>query len=154
MEKTKAFIEERNVSCSNKLQTERTATTQVTWIIYTLTALSHLGILSCGYEMGISSGAMLTLEKVMILSPLWKQLIIIGALPSAILTLLIGSHLSDFLGRKKVIMAASCCYVLGSLISGLAVSKTMLLIGRLFTGVALGKYTVCFFLIFFLTFTI
>lgn len=110
----------------------------MTWIIYILTALSHLGILSCGYEMGISSGAMLTLEKVMILSPLWKQLIIIGALPSAVLTLLIGSHTSDFLGRKKVIMAASCFYILGSLISGLAVSKTMLLIGRLFIGVALG----------------
>ena len=137
MEERRLMRDNREAAFPSQVRTNKM---KVTRIIYIITALSQLSVLSLGYEMGISSGALLTLQKAMVLSPQWKQLVIAGALPSALFFTIIASHMSDFLGRKRVVMTASCAYILGSLLSGLAVDKIMLLIGRLFIGIGSGKY--------------
>eukprot|EP00106_Octopus_bimaculoides_P014933 XP_014782375.1 PREDICTED: proton myo-inositol cotransporter-like [Octopus bimaculoides] len=110
------------------------------YTLLVITLLTQVGVLSIGYDLGINSGAVLLVEnsKYMPLNPLWQQLIIAGALPSAIVITLFASQLSDIIGRKRTVMTAAVSYIVGAIISGAAVNRTMLLIGRLVIGCGHG----------------
>ncbi|CAI9740196.1 proton myo-inositol cotransporter isoform X1 [Octopus vulgaris] len=110
------------------------------YTLLVITLLTQVGVLSIGYDLGINSGAVLLVEnsEYMPLNSLWKQLIIAGALPSAIVITLFASQLSDIIGRKRTVMTAAVSYLVGAIISGAAVNRTMLLIGRLLIGCGHG----------------
>jgi MFS transporter, SP family, solute carrier family 2 (myo-inositol transporter), member 13 len=55
----------------------------------------------------------------------------VGALPAGMF--------SDKFGRKKVIISSSIIYGVGALLCAVAFSKWVLLIGRIFIGLGLGK---------------
>lgn len=111
------------------------------YTLLVITLLTQVGVLSIGYDLGINSGAVLLVEnsEYMPLDSLWKQLIIAGALPSAIIITLFASQLSDIIGRKRTVMTAAISYIVGAIISGAAVNRTMLLIGRLVIGCGHGE---------------
>ncbi|CAE1165993.1 SLC2A13 [Acanthosepion pharaonis] len=59
-------------------------------------------------------------------------------MPSAAIGSLIGAYLSDSFGRRKCLMFACFCYMLGSVVSGSAYNRETLLTGRLMTGCGIG----------------
>lgn len=82
------------------------------------------------------------------LSPLWQELIVSATIGAAWLFSLIGGYLTDALGRKPVILAASFIFTAGSIFLGVAQSKVTLLIGRFIVGAGIGQFA--FFILWFL----
>ncbi|GAB1609065.1 proton myo-inositol cotransporter-like isoform X1 [Argonauta hians] len=113
---------------------------KVGYTLLVITLLTQVGVLSIGYDLGINSGAVLMVEKsgAIELDSAWKQFIIAGALPSAILVTLVASQLSDMIGRKRTVMTAAVSYILGGIFTGSAGSRGMLLVGRLLIGCGHG----------------
>ena len=54
---------------------------------------------------------------------------------------------SDWLGRRYVILSASAIFTVGAGICAGSVNKPMLLVGRVFLGIAIGKLNLGFSLI-------
>lgn len=111
------------------------------WLMYILTFFAQLSLVNQGYDMGSSSGAILLAQDIgyLHLTRVWKQLITAGPMPSAAIGSLIGAYLSDSFGRRKCLMFACFCYMLGSVVSGSAYNRETLLTGRLMTGCGIGK---------------
>lgn len=118
-----------------------TPPTKTPRIVYISACLTQLAVLSIGYDFGVNSGAMLLAEDIdyLELNSLWKQLIIAGALPSAIIVTIFASQLSDIIGRKKTVITAAVCYTIGSIITGSANNRVTILLGRLCIGCGFGK---------------
>ncbi|KAI6208949.1 hypothetical protein M3Y96_00169000 [Aphelenchoides besseyi] len=109
--------------------------------IYVLCLMSVLGGFLCGYETGVISSAMLHASNNDFIRPvshLWVELIVAGMPIAAAIGALFAGKLSDQFGRRIVILGSSLIFGFGSLVCAGAMSKLMLLIGRLLLGLALG----------------
>lgn len=113
-------------------------TKKLTGRMLAVAMFSHLGVLSVGYDLGITSGAVLQVREEMSLSRGSQQILVAGTLPAAILMTLIGSYLSDKIGRRYTIMLASICYIFGAIMMASAFNLYMLLVGRLLVGMGTG----------------
>ena len=60
------------------------------------------------------------------------------ALAGAAVGSLFSGTVSDYYGRKKLIMFADVMFTLGSLLMGYAPTITMLIIGRVIVGIGVG----------------
>lgn len=92
---------------------------------------------------GVVSGAVIFMRADMDLSPFQVEVVVASTILAAALSSFWGHHLLDDWGRKKTLMAASGTFVLGSIIMGAAYGPyhkglTMLIIGRIVVGAAIG----------------
>jgi len=106
--------------------------------IYILAGFSAIGGFLFGYDTGVVSGAMLIIRREMQLNNTWHEAIVSGTVAAAWIFALVAGYLSDRLGRKPVIVAASVVFALGSVVMGAANDKETLLIGRIIVGIAIG----------------
>jgi SP family myo-inositol transporter-like MFS transporter 13 len=107
--------------------------------LYNITCFAAIGGLLFGYDTGIISGSMLIIEVNFQLSTIWKELIVSATVGAAAVFALIAGTLSDFIGRKRVVMVASVFFTAGAVVMGTAPNKEVLLIGRMISGCGLGK---------------
>lgn len=107
--------------------------------VYYLTGLATIGGLLFGYDTGIISGSMLLIGDNWKLSNIWKEGIVGATIGAAAVFALIAGFLTDWLGRKKVIMLASIVFTVGAVVMGASPNKEILLIGRLIVGAGIGK---------------
>ncbi|KZS14487.1 Metabolite transport protein CsbC [Daphnia magna] len=106
--------------------------------VYVLAFFSAIGGFLFGYDTGVVSGAMLIIRKEMELSNAWHEAIVSATIAAAWIFSLFGGYLSDRLGRKPVILAASVVFTIGSVVMGAADGKEGLLAGRIIVGVGIG----------------
>ncbi|WAR25225.1 MYCT-like protein [Mya arenaria] len=102
--------------------------------VYYLTCFATIGGLLFGYDTGIISGSMLLIGDNWNLTTIWKELIVSATVGAAAIFALIAGYLTDWIGRKKVVMFASVIFTGGAVIMGASVNKEMLLVGRLVVG--------------------
>ena len=107
--------------------------------VYYITALACIGGLLFEYNTGIISGSMLLIGDNWKLSSIWKEGIVGATIGAAAVFALIAGFLSDWMGRKKVIMLASVVFTVGAVVMGASPDKEVLLIGRLIVGAGIGK---------------
>lgn len=107
--------------------------------VYYLTCFATIGGLLFGYDTGIISGSLLLIGDNWSLSTIWKELIVSATVGAAAVFSLIAGFLTDWLGRKKVVMAASVIFTGGAVLMALSSGKEMLLVGRLVVGAGIGK---------------
>ena len=103
-----------------------------------IAAIAALGGLLFGYDTGVISSALLFIRDVFHLSTGGQSLVAGIVLVGAVIGASIAGSLSDRFGRRLVILVTALAFVAGALISGLAGSVGVLLIGRLLIGVAIG----------------
>lgn len=108
--------------------------------VYYLTCFATIGGLLFGYDTGIISGSMLLIEHVYQLSTIWKELIVSATVGAAAIFALLAGPLTDYIGRKKVVMIASVVFTAGAGVMAGATGKIMLLIGRIVVGAGIGMY--------------
>ncbi len=113
-------------------------TTQSPRLIYIVSAIAAMAGLLFGFDTGIISGALLFIQKDFILSTEMKELIVSSVLFGAMLSSLLSGSLSDRLGRRQVMLIISALFIIGTLIASLAPSVTLILLGRVIIGVAIG----------------
>jgi len=97
-----------------------------------------LGGILWGYDTGVISGAMLFIRKDIELTPLLEGMVVSGLLVGAMLGAGLSGKLSDAWGRRKLILAASGTFILGTLAAALATQAWMLIVFRFVLGVGVG----------------
>jgi MFS transporter, SP family, galactose:H+ symporter len=105
---------------------------------YLIAGIAALGGLLFGYDTGVISGALLFIRQVMSLSATMQGIVVAIALLGAALGAAAAGYLSDRIGRRRVILGAGLLFVAGAVISAAANNLIILLVGRLFVGIAIG----------------
>ncbi|NWQ61355.1 GTR10 protein, partial [Neopipo cinnamomea] len=101
-------------------------------------AVSLLGGLIFGYELGIISGALLQLQVDFHLSCFKQEVVVSAVLIGALLASLAGGVLIDRHGRRRAILVSNLVLLVGSLVLTLARSFTVLVVGRMTVGFAIS----------------
>lgn len=91
-----------------------------------------------GYDAGIISGAMLFIKQSFQLTPFQQGIIVSGVPFGALVSSFLSGRMNDWLGRKKNLLITAIVFFLGSAICAWANDENILVIGRLFMGLAIG----------------
>jgi sugar porter (SP) family MFS transporter len=97
-----------------------------------------LGGILWGYDTGVISGAMLFIKKDIELTPLLEGMVVSGLLVGAMLGAGVSGKLSDSWGRRRLILAASGVFILGTLAAALATEPWTLIAFRFVLGIGVG----------------
>lgn len=103
--------------------------------------LGALGGLLYGYDMGIISGALLYIPDDIPLTSATSGFVVAAMLIGAIFGSGFSGPSSDKLGRRRVVFIIAIIYIVGALTLALAPNLTMLVLGRLIIGLAVGGST-------------
>ncbi|OGT35454.1 MAG: hypothetical protein A3F11_01630 [Gammaproteobacteria bacterium RIFCSPHIGHO2_12_FULL_37_14] len=101
-------------------------------------AIAALTGLLFGFDTGIISGALLFIGQDFPLSTLMKELIVSSVLLGAMVGSLSSGRLTDYYGRRKIILIIAGMFIIGTLIATLAPHVEAILFGRLCIGIAIG----------------
>lgn len=107
-------------------------------IVYLICAIAALAGLLFGFDTGIISGALLFIEKGFPLTTVIKELIVGSVLVGAMCGSLFSGSLTDYYGRRKILIVISLLFIIGTLIASLAPSINGIILGRLCIGLAIG----------------
>ena len=106
-----------------------------TWVMAFIAALS--GILF-GYDTGVMSGAILFISREFQLTSGENGLVMGAVLFGALSGAIVSGRITDYFGRKKLLLFVGCVFMLGALATALARSIPELVIGRIGVGIAIG----------------
>jgi len=110
-------------------------TTKRTWFIAFVVSL---GGFLFGFDAGIISGVMSYAGPQFDLNDVQTGWVVSSPSFSAMIAMLISGRLSDFIGRKKILIVVAFLYALSALLSAYAVGYDMLWIARMLGGIAFG----------------
>ncbi|XP_044296330.1 solute carrier family 2, facilitated glucose transporter member 10 isoform X1 [Varanus komodoensis] len=108
------------------------------WVLLLTSAVSLLGGLLFGYELGIISGALLQLQVDFRLGCFEQEVLVSSLLIGALLASLVGGIIIDRQGRQNAILISNAVLLCGSLILTLAGSLVWLVCGRMTVGFAIS----------------
>lgn len=109
--------------------------------LYVIALVASLGGLLAGFDMGIISGALFFINTTWEMSPLTQGWLVSAAIIGSIIGAGTNGILSDIYGRKKIIIATSIIFALGSVLCFYATSVYWLIFARIIVGVAVGMVT-------------
>eukprot|EP00897_Mesotaenium_endlicherianum_P010491 jgi/Mesen1/9470/ME000063S08920 len=106
--------------------------------VFRATMLACIASTLLGYDIGVSSGAILYIEDEFGLNDVQKE-VFVGSLNLVSFLGALGSgRISDAFGRRRTVALSSVVFLAGALMMALAQSFPFLLAGRLVTGVGVG----------------
>lgn len=126
------------------LDNRRSSTKYRSLYVILLSIFAALGSFLFGYHVAIVSGSMLFITDTFQLSTLWHSIIVSSTIASAAIFSIWAGILSDLFGRKPVLLASAFLFNCGSIIMLIADGKDMLMTGRVFIGMGVGKLVMKF----------
>lgn len=111
-------------------------------MFYFIVAFGAISAILYGYDIGVMSGAFLFVRQDIPMTD--QQISFVGSavLGGGAFVTLITGPLSDWFGRKKMMVAAALTFMLGILIVATAHSYDAILAGRLIQGIGVGILTI------------
>jgi len=106
--------------------------------VYLATAISALGGLLFGYDVGVISGAILFIKQEFSLSPTMEEIVVSSVLLGSLAGAAIGGVLADRLGRRKLLIVTAIVFGCGAIGAALAPGTITLVAARLVAGMAIG----------------
>ncbi|MFT3742468.1 MAG: sugar porter family MFS transporter [Gammaproteobacteria bacterium] len=103
-----------------------------------ISAVAALSGILFGYDTGVISGAILFISEKFHLSATLNGIVVSSVLLGALLGAAISGRLTDRWGRKKLLIADAVIFAVGTLLSALAPSISLLVVGRVIVGLAIG----------------
>jgi len=100
--------------------------------------MASLGGLLSGYDTGVISGALLFINQDWNLTDAMQGIVVSAVLIGAVIGAATNGILADVFGRKKIIMATAVIFTLGSVMCAFAPNVFVLIISRVFVGLAVG----------------
>ncbi|XP_017698186.2 D-xylose-proton symporter-like 2 isoform X1 [Phoenix dactylifera] len=104
-----------------------------------------LGALLYGYDIGATSSATISLESSALSGTTWYNLssleiglVVSGSLYGALIGSILAFNIADFLGRRRELILSSVLYLVGALITALAPSYPVMVVGRFVYGIGIG----------------
>ena len=107
------------------------------WLTVVLVVVLLAGCLF-GYDQGVIAGALAGIQSTFALSLLMVQVVTSWVTLGALAGSLLAGELGDRLGRKRTLLVASACFVLGAVLEAAAPDTVILVIGRLVVGIGVG----------------
>jgi sugar porter (SP) family MFS transporter len=107
-------------------------------LVYWAAAISALGGMLFGYDIGVISGAILFIKKEFSLSSTMEEIVISSVLLGSLLGAAAGGVLADRLGRRRLSIATAIIFCLGAAGAALAPDTAWLITARVVAGVAIG----------------
>ena len=107
-------------------------------LVIVIAAIASTGGLLFGFDTGVISGALPFLKESWDLTTGQQEIITTAVLVGAVLGALGSGRITDIVGRKKVIIATSIIFALGSILTGAASSMWFLAASRVVLGIAIG----------------
>lgn len=120
---------------------EAQSSARLTGPIVVVALVSAISGLLYGYDTGIISGALLQITDDFGIGDGLKAVIAASILLGAVIGALTCSRLSKSRGRRKTLLLVAVVFVVGALWAALAPNPTMLILGRLVLGFAVGGAT-------------
>ena len=114
---------------------------KVTGIVLMAACVSAVSALLYGYDTGIISGALLQITTDFGIGSNWEQVIAASILVGAVIGALIGSQLSERVGRHRTTLIVASVYVVGALACSVSPSPVTLSLSRVLLGFAVGGAT-------------
>lgn len=103
-----------------------------------IAAIAALGGFLFGYDTGIVSGALIFIRQSFVIT-LWQQeMIVSSVILGALIGALTSGRLADKFGRRKMLQAAATAFIIGTILSAFAPGISLLTLGRLIVGLAIG----------------
>jgi sugar porter (SP) family MFS transporter len=106
--------------------------------VYVAAAISALGGMLFGYDIGVISGAILFIQKEFSLSARMEEVVVSSVLLGSLAGAAAGGILADRLGRRKLLIGAAIVFGLGAVGAALAPDTAWLVLARIIAGVAIG----------------
>lgn len=91
-----------------------------------------------GYDTGVMSGAILFIAQEFGLSSGMNGIVVGAVLFGAFLGAIVTGHLTDYFGRKRLLIGVAIIFIVGSIETSLAPNIPWLIAGRVFIGIAIG----------------
>ena len=107
-------------------------------MVYLATAVSALGGLLFGYDIGVISGAILFIKTAFALSPGMEEVVVSSVLLGSLGGAVIGGLLADRLGRRKLLIVGAIVFGFGAVGAALAPGTAWLIVARIIAGAAIG----------------
>jgi sugar porter (SP) family MFS transporter len=109
-----------------------------TRFVYLATAISALGGMLFGYDIGVISGAILFIKKDFALSSSMEEIVVSSVLLGSLAGAAAGGMLADRLGRRKLLTITAVVFGLGAIGAALAPGTVLLVAARVVAGAAIG----------------
>lgn len=106
--------------------------------VYLATAISALGGLLFGYDVGVISGAILFIQKAFSLSPGLEEIVVSAVLLGSLAGAAVGGVLADRLGRRKLLIITALVFGAGAIGAAAAPGTGWLVVARIVAGAAIG----------------
>jgi len=106
--------------------------------VYLATAISALGGMLFGYDIGVISGAILFIKKDFSLSAGVEEVVVGSVLLGSLVGAAVGGILADSFGRRKLLMVTAFVFGLGAIAAALAPDTAWLIAARIVAGAAIG----------------
>jgi len=107
-------------------------------LVYVVTAISALGGMLFGYDIGVISGAILFIQRDFSLSPGMEEIVVSSVLLGSLIGAGVGGVLADRLGRRRLLIATAAVFALGAVAAALAPDTSWLIAARVLAGTAIG----------------
>ncbi|MCJ7696028.1 MAG: sugar porter family MFS transporter [Anaerolineaceae bacterium] len=107
-------------------------------VVIVIASIAATGGLLFGFDTGVISGAIPFLQDYFELTDSQVETVTALGLIGAVVGAIVTGRLSDYLGRKKVILASAFVFATGAIWTGFAPTVTQLMISRFYLGLAIG----------------
>src|SRR3990167_10650954 len=108
------------------------------YYVFLVAFIAALSGILFGYDTGVISGAILFISQEFHLSSALNGFIVSAVLIGACMGALISGRMTDHIGRKIMLIFDALLFIIGTLITALASTIIVLVIGRIIVGVAIG----------------
>ena len=109
-----------------------------TRFVYLAAAISALGGMLFGYDIGVISGAILFIKKDFSLSSSMEEIVVSSVLLGSLAGAAAGGVLADQLGRRKLLIVTAIVFGLGAIGAALSPDTAWLIVARVVAGGAIG----------------
>ncbi|MDD2788758.1 MAG: MFS transporter [Methanoculleus sp.] len=111
---------------------------RVTGFVLVVAAVAAVAGILFGFDTGVISGAILFISEEFSLTGIITEVAVSAVLMGAIIGALFGGPLSDRVGRRSSILAASLIFLAGTVVVVLSPIFSIFLVGRILIGIAIG----------------
>jgi MFS transporter, SP family, galactose:H+ symporter len=106
--------------------------------VYLATAISALGGMLFGYDIGVISGAILFIKIDFYLTSSLEEIVVSSVLLGSLVGAAVGGIIADRLGRRKLLIITSVVFGMGAIGAALAPGTASLIAARVVAGTAIG----------------
>ncbi|MCM2466243.1 sugar porter family MFS transporter [Methanoculleus oceani] len=111
---------------------------RITGLVLVVAAIAAVAGILFGFDTGVISGAILFINEEFSLTSVTTEVAVSAVLMGAIIGALFGGPLSDRVGRRSSILAASLIFIVGTFVVVLSPLFSIFIVGRILIGIAIG----------------